>query len=131
MMKVGFDDETSKLDASRFSQGGPSVIHGAVSANGVPTITLSIAGQDWTATIDTGFSGDLELPEALRNSLNAMTQHRLLAFLQTKRRQSIWNERTVLAQPLADILRQRACNFILRRSVWTTVCHVDDTPGRF
>jgi len=37
----------------------------------VPTITLSIASQDWIATIDTGFNGDLELPEALRNSLNA------------------------------------------------------------
>jgi len=47
------------------------VIHGTVSADGVPTITLSIASQDWTATIDTGFNGDLELPEALQNSLNA------------------------------------------------------------
>ena len=47
------------------------MIHGTVSADGVPTITLSIASQDWTATIDTGFNGDLELPEALRNSLNA------------------------------------------------------------
>lgn len=37
----------------------------------MPTITLSIASQDWIATIDTGFNGDLELPEALRNSLNA------------------------------------------------------------
>ena len=39
--------------------------------NGVPTIILSIASQDWMATIDTGFNGDLELPEPLRNSLNA------------------------------------------------------------
>lgn len=46
------------------------MIHGTV-ADGVPTITLSIVGQDWTATIDTGFNGDLELPETLRNSLNA------------------------------------------------------------
>ena len=37
----------------------------------MPTITLSIASQDWIATIDTGFNGDLELPEALRNSLHA------------------------------------------------------------
>ena len=47
------------------------MIYGTVSVNGVPTIALSIASQDWLATIDTGFNGDLELPEPLRNSLNA------------------------------------------------------------
>ena len=44
---------------------------GTVSADGVPTITLSIASQQWPAIIDTGFNGDLELPEALRTALNA------------------------------------------------------------
>ena len=47
------------------------MIRGTVSANGVPTITLPIASQNWRATIDTGFNGDLELPESLRNTLNA------------------------------------------------------------
>ena len=47
------------------------MIHGTVSVEGLPTITLSIASQVWKATIDTGFNGDLELPEPLRNSLNA------------------------------------------------------------
>jgi predicted aspartyl protease len=47
------------------------VILGTVSADGVPTITLSIASQDWLAIIDTGFNGDLELPEDLRNALTA------------------------------------------------------------
>ena len=47
------------------------MIDGTVSADGVPTISLSVASQDWLATIDTGFNGDLELPESLRNSLNA------------------------------------------------------------
>ena len=46
------------------------MIQGIVSDTGVPTITLSIAEQEWTATIDTGFNGDLELPEALRKALN-------------------------------------------------------------
>jgi len=46
------------------------MIHGSVSDDGVPTITLSIAGQEYTATIDTGFNGYLELPETLRNTLN-------------------------------------------------------------
>lgn len=47
------------------------MIVGTVSADGVPTITLSIAGRDWPAIIDTGFNGDLELPEGLRTELNA------------------------------------------------------------
>ena len=46
------------------------MIQGTVSDTGVPTIVLSIAGQEWTATIDTGFNGDLELPETLRETLN-------------------------------------------------------------
>ena len=33
-------------------------MHGTVSDIGVPIITLSVAGQEWTATIDTGFNGD-------------------------------------------------------------------------
>jgi predicted aspartyl protease len=47
------------------------VIVGTVSADGVPTITLSIARQERLAIIDTGFNGDLELPEDLRVALNA------------------------------------------------------------
>jgi predicted aspartyl protease len=47
------------------------VIRGVVSADGVPIITLSIIGREWTAIIDTGFNGDLELPEDWRDSLNA------------------------------------------------------------
>jgi len=46
------------------------VIRGIVTAAGVPTIILSIAGSDWPATIDTGFNGDLELPQSLRGILN-------------------------------------------------------------
>jgi predicted aspartyl protease len=44
---------------------------GTVSADGVPTITLLIAGREWPAVIDTGFNGDLELPADLRTTLNA------------------------------------------------------------
>lgn len=47
------------------------MIHGTVAADGVPTITLAIAGQDWLTIIDTGFNGDLELPESLRTALPA------------------------------------------------------------
>ena len=47
------------------------MIRGAVSCNGVPAITLSIASRDWIAVIDTGFNGDLELPDDLREPLNS------------------------------------------------------------
>ena len=47
------------------------MILGTVSADGVPTITLLVAGQDRSVIIDTGFNGDLELPNDLRDSLNA------------------------------------------------------------
>ena len=42
-----------------------------MTAEGVPVITLIVAGQAWPATIDTGFNGDLELPETLRSFVNA------------------------------------------------------------
>jgi predicted aspartyl protease len=44
---------------------------GTVSSDGVPTIALVLAGREWPAVIDTGFNGDLELPEDLRTALNA------------------------------------------------------------
>lgn len=46
------------------------MIQGAVTVDGVPTVVLSVAGQQWSAIIDTGFNGDLELPEALRPFVN-------------------------------------------------------------
>ena len=46
------------------------MIQGVVSQQGVPTILLPIANQQWPATIDTGFNGDLELPAALLTSVN-------------------------------------------------------------
>ena len=57
------------------------MIHGTVSTSRVPTITLTVAGQEWTATIDTGFNGDLELPETLRNTLNPRYIGRVISVL--------------------------------------------------
>lgn len=56
------------------------MIQGVVSPKGVPTILLPIAGQEWEATIDTGFNGDLELPEVLRASVNIVGYIGLLEF---------------------------------------------------
>ena len=44
---------------------------GIVTATGEPVVQLPVAGQDWPAVVDTGFNGDLELPEALRPFVNA------------------------------------------------------------
>jgi predicted aspartyl protease len=38
--------------------------------DGIPIITILIADQEWSATIDTGFNGDLELPIELQGKLN-------------------------------------------------------------
>ena len=57
------------------------MILGVVSIEGLPTINLAIAGRDWPATIDTGFNGDLELPDALREPLNAQFVGRATAAL--------------------------------------------------
>ena len=57
------------------------MILGVISLQGLPTIILPIAGGDWPATIDTGFNGDLELPDALRGLLNAQFVGRATAAL--------------------------------------------------
>jgi predicted aspartyl protease len=57
------------------------VILGTVTADGVPTIELSAGGVDWTAVVDTGFNGDLELPRALQKEVNARFLCRIRSLL--------------------------------------------------
>ena len=45
------------------------MITGTVTTDGVPIISIMIAGSPYSAVIDTGFNGDLELPQKLRNQL--------------------------------------------------------------
>lgn len=47
------------------------MIAGSVTEDGLPVVPITIADQEWRATLDTGFNGDLELPEALRPFLEA------------------------------------------------------------
>ena len=59
---------------------------GVVTTAGEPMVQLPVGGQDWPAVVDTGFNGDLELPEALRPFLKAQFRGRqpwLLASGQT------------------------------------------------
>ena len=38
------------------------MIRGAVSQEGTPEISITVDGHEWSAIIDMGFNGDLELP---------------------------------------------------------------------
>jgi predicted aspartyl protease len=57
------------------------VIEGIVDEKGIPVVSLTIAGQEWQATIDTGFNGDLELPYALGSHVNPQCFGRGLSLL--------------------------------------------------
>jgi hypothetical protein len=46
------------------------MIQESVTIDGIPNVSLPVAGKTWPATVDTGFNGDLELPEALRPFVN-------------------------------------------------------------
>ena len=47
------------------------MIEGRIDDRGVPVIEIIFAGRAWTATIDTGFNGYLELPEELLHAVSA------------------------------------------------------------
>jgi predicted aspartyl protease len=47
------------------------MLSGFVNEDDQPIIMLPVAGQDWPALVDSGFNGDLELPESLRPAVNA------------------------------------------------------------
>lgn len=57
------------------------MIVGIVTDEDVPIITLTVAGRSWSAIIDTGFNGDLELPEILRPFVNPRFICQIHAFL--------------------------------------------------
>jgi predicted aspartyl protease len=47
------------------------LIDGIVTADGVPLVEIEVGDRRWPAVVDTGFNGDLELPEQLRSHLDA------------------------------------------------------------
>jgi predicted aspartyl protease len=57
------------------------LITGTVNPDGVPTVLLTVAAQTWPATVDTGFNGDLELPDSLRPFVNARFKGHALSVL--------------------------------------------------
>jgi predicted aspartyl protease len=54
---------------------------GSVDDAGLPIIMLAVAGRTWPALIDTGFNGDLELPEGLRPLVGARPLNRIRSLL--------------------------------------------------
>jgi len=57
------------------------LIDGIITDDGVPAIGVQVGNQRWQAIIDTGFNGDLELPEQLRSHVNAQFVGRLTSLL--------------------------------------------------
>src|SRR5260370_31053071 len=57
------------------------MIVGNVDEDGVAFITLVVAGQEWRAIIDSGFNGDLELPDALRPFVNPRFRAQTISIL--------------------------------------------------
>jgi predicted aspartyl protease len=62
------------------------LIEGTVSDDGVPAIDVEVAGESWRAIIDTGFNGELELPERLREHSNARLVGRVTSVLAANQR---------------------------------------------
>lgn len=46
------------------------MMRGSLNERGTPTVSLPFGRTDWSAIVDTGFNGDLELPIALRDVLD-------------------------------------------------------------
>lgn len=63
------------------SKGWVPLIHGVISHDGVPTIDIELGGRRWRAIIDTGFNGELELPEQLIAQVNPQFVGRVTSLL--------------------------------------------------
>jgi clan AA aspartic protease len=62
------------------------LIEGVVTEDGVPAIQVEVSGQRCRAIIDTGFNGELELPERLRPHVNARLVARATSLLAANQR---------------------------------------------
>ncbi len=62
------------------------MIAGIVTDDGVPAIGVQVGNQRWQAIIDTGFNGELELPERLRSHVNAQFVGRATSLLAANQR---------------------------------------------
>jgi clan AA aspartic protease len=62
------------------------LIDGIITDDGVPAIDVEVGSQHWQAVIDTGFNGELELPERLQSHVNAQFVGRATSLLAANQR---------------------------------------------
>jgi clan AA aspartic protease len=62
------------------------LIEGTVTKDGVPAIEVEVGSQRWRAIVDTGFNGELELPERLRSQVRAQLVGRVTSLLAANQR---------------------------------------------
>jgi hypothetical protein len=62
------------------------LIEGIITEDGVPAIAVEFGSQRWQAIIDTGFNGELELPERLGSHVNARFVGRATSLLAANQR---------------------------------------------
>ena len=62
------------------------MIESIITEDGVPAIAVEVGSQRWQAIIDTGFNGELELPERLRSHVNARFVGRATSLLAVNQR---------------------------------------------
>ena len=62
------------------------MIAGVITEDGVPAIEVEVGSQLWQAIIDTGFNGELELPERLRLHVSAQFVGRATSLLAANQR---------------------------------------------
>lgn len=62
------------------------MIDGIITEDGVPVIDVEVGGQLWQAIVDTGFNGELELPDRLLWQVNARFVGRVVSLLAANQR---------------------------------------------
>jgi len=62
------------------------LITGRVTEDGVPVISIQVGERQFQAVIDTGFNGELELPESLRSHVDARFVGRVESLLAANQR---------------------------------------------
>ena len=86
------------------------MIVGTVTSDGVPIVKIQVAGKTWTAIIDTGFNGDLELPQALKNCVNAHYEGRVGSLLAGGQR--VIEDTFIVEFPFDDRTVRAAATFV-------------------
>jgi len=86
------------------------MITGIVTDDGTPIIEIQIAGQTWTAIIDTGFNSFLELPDALRPMLHPRFLWEALYYLAAG--QTVVQELYEVQFPFDGVLMKAEATFV-------------------